>query len=336
MMPKSIYGNFEPYKAGLLAEQWSPRELVTSLMRIANQYEQWINDREKELPQLSTAFNAIGSRHLKDCRDSVRRMKEGMAMLETDEDVRLAFCFMNKVMDQQSIWKKKGSLTWRLFQIAFIIQCIPGIADEHNVDREICDMLWFPTAGGKTEAYLGLSIFSIALRRRRNKARENGGIGTGVISRYTLRMLTIQQFRRATIAIVASDFFRIKDWRPHDYQSKEKNLWGTARFSIGLWVGQDVTPNRLVDHIGFDRIERRRIVYPGAVSRLMGFQIFKGTGYRIKSTTDSEPAQVIKCPVCDTILAIPLKQSLPPHDYTFYFIVKAKSPPAMPAAKLSG
>jgi hypothetical protein len=336
MTPKAEYGNFGPFQARVLAQTWDSSELESSLEYIAKGYERWIEDRKNELSHITPHFSKIGKIHLEKCEDSARRIREGIRILKSDEDAKLAFCFMNKVMDQQSVWKKKGPLTWRLFQIAFILQCVPSVAEEDHKDRQICDMLWFPTAGGKTEAYLGLSIFSIALRRRRNRQRENGGIGTGVISRYTLRMLTIQQFRRATIAIVACDYLRMKDWRPDDYISKEKNLWGTARFSIGLWVGQDVTPNRLVDHKGFDRIERRRVVYPGAVSRLMGFEIFRGTGVKLKSATDSEPAQVIKCPVCDSILAVPKKQSLPPDDYTFHFIVKAKTPPKPALGALTG
>ncbi len=278
----------------------------------------------------------MGVQHLKNCRDSAFRIKEGIKILREEDDARLAFCFMNKVMDQQSIWKKKGPLTWRLFQIAFILQCLPSVAKEEHGDRKLCDMLWFPTAGGKTEAYLGLSIFSIALRRRHFCAKNNGGIGTGVISRYTLRMLTLQQFRRATIAIIACDYFRVKNWRPNGYVGDEKNLWGKARFSIGLWVGQEVTPNRLVDHKGFDKVEGRQTRYPGAVTRLIGFDSYAGTGVRIKSMSNSEPAQIIQCPVCESILSIPRRQSLPPKEYTFHFIVRSKYVPKPATENFSG
>ncbi|MGD0995123.1 MAG: DISARM system helicase DrmA [Candidatus Bathyarchaeia archaeon] len=336
MQPKPEYGNPGPFQACVLSETWDPVRLDLSLGQIPNQYEQWIKEKKNDVQRLASQYRKTGLQHLNSCQNSVLRIKEGIKILKDEEDARLAFCFMNKVMDQQSIWKKKGPLTWRLFQIAFILQCLPSIVKEGHEDRRLCDMLWFPTAGGKTEAYLGLSIFSIALRRRRYFATSSRGIGTGVISRYTLRMLTLQQFRRATIAVVACDYFRIKNWKPNCCPINEENLWGKTRFSIGLWVGQEVTPNRLVDHEGFDKVERRRTRYPGAVTRLIGFDSYAGTGVRIKSMTNSEPAQVIQCPVCDSILAIPRKQSLSPKEHLFHFIVKSKYKPKPTKEGLSG
>ena len=337
MKPKPEYGNPGPFEASVLAETWDSAKLVLHLEEIPNQYEQWIKIKKIDLQNLTSSDRKIGIQHLNNCQDSVRRIKEGISLLSNEDDARIAFCFMNKAMDQQSIWKKKGPLTWRLFQIAFILQCLPSIVKETHQDRQLCDMLWFPTAGGKTEAYLGLSIFSIALRRRRYRSTSTGGMGTGVISRYTLRMLTLQQFRRATIAVVACDYFRIKNWKPECCTIKEENIWGKTRFSIGLWVGQDVTPNRLVDHIGrYDKVERRRTCYPGAVTRLIGFDSYAGTGVKIKNIANSEPAQVIRCPVCDSILAIPRKQSLPPNAYAFHFIVRSKYEPKPTKEGFSG
>ena len=96
------------------------------------------------------------------------------------------------------------------------------------------DLLWFPTGGGKTEAYLGVSAFTMAIRRLQG---ELGGYdasrGLAVIMRYTLRLLTIQQFQRATTLICAMEMIRRED--------PEK--WGEIPFTIGLWVGGKVTPN---------------------------------------------------------------------------------------------
>jgi hypothetical protein len=57
---------------------------------------------------------------------------------------------------------------WRPFQLAFILMNLAGIADPTHADREVVDLLFFPTGGGKTEAYLGLAAFTLVLRRLRN------------------------------------------------------------------------------------------------------------------------------------------------------------------------
>src|SRR4051794_1111289 len=111
----------------------------------------------------------------------------------------------------RSSWLRSGKATpepdptgphgWRPFQLAFILQCLDGLVDASHPDREIADLLWFPTGGGKTEAYLGLIAFVVFLRRLRNDV----GDGVTVIMRYTLRLLTIQQFDRASLLIACCE-----------------------------------------------------------------------------------------------------------------------------------
>jgi hypothetical protein len=126
---------------------------------------------------------------------------------------------------------------WRLFQIAFILMNLESIANPKSEYRETVDLLWFPTGGGKTEAYLGLVAFVIAYRRLRGKDADGGisneSIGTAVLMRYTLRLLTVQQFQRAATLMCACEKLRIKD----------KSKWGDVPFQVGLWVGASVTPN---------------------------------------------------------------------------------------------
>src|SRR5262249_5290601 len=149
-----------------------------------------------------------------------------------------------------------------------------------------------PTGGGKTEAYLGLAAFTIASRRL--AALEQGGPqgGMSVLSRYTLRLLTIQQFRRALVLVAACEYLRnigqgnVRGWRPEGLAPTNTSTWGTERFSIGLWVGGKVTPNGLFDFW----IKGQEV--PGALGILRG------------ADGEGEPAQVLSCPACSSILAV--------------------------------
>src|SRR5205807_7504268 len=130
--------------------------------------------------------------------------------------------------------------TWRTFQLAFILLNIPALSDLHHADRSedpaaSADLLWFPTGGGKTEAYLGLTAFTLAIRRLQGVvAGYDGRDGVAAIMRYTLRLLTIQQFQRAAALICACEVIR---------REQGDKKWGSTPFRIGLWVGQRATPN---------------------------------------------------------------------------------------------
>ncbi len=117
---------------------------------------------------------------------------------------------------------------WRPFQLAFFLLALEGTADASHPDREVVDLIWFPTGGGKTEAYLLLASFVMLLRR----GAPNGG-GTAVLSRYTLSLLTTQQFQRAATTLCALEVLRRADPATH----------GSEPFSIGLWVGESTSPN---------------------------------------------------------------------------------------------
>lgn len=124
---------------------------------------------------------------------------------------------------------------YRPFQLAFLLLSIRGIVEPSSIDRQqIVDLIWFPTGGGKTEAYLALSSFVIVFRRSVN---GKAGGGTTIVMRYTLRLLTAQQFERASRLICALEFLR--------NQSEYKTQLGNERITIGLWVGQSTTPNSI-------------------------------------------------------------------------------------------
>jgi hypothetical protein len=196
----------------------------------------------------------------------VRRIKNGIAILETNSSAWRAFALANAAMDRQSQYEvkrdRRGPLTWRPFQLAYMLMVVPGLVDPADPDRDCVDLLWFPTGGGKTEAYLGLAAFEIFLRRLTDAARRDEG-GVDVLMRYTLRLLTVQQFQRAASLICACDAIR-----------RERDDLGGARISLGLYVGGDATPNRARDGIEALALEH--------------------DGQRPKST----PRQLLECPVC--------------------------------------
>ncbi|MER5767116.1 helicase-related protein [Streptomyces sp. NPDC001985] len=117
---------------------------------------------------------------------------------------------------------------WRPFQLAFFLLALDGTVDPTHPDRDRVDLIWFPTGGGKTEAYLLLAAFLMVLRRR-----DADGGGTAVLSRYTLSLLTTQQFQRAATTVCALERMRRDD----------PAALGTEPFTIGLWVGDTTVPN---------------------------------------------------------------------------------------------
>lgn len=167
---------------------------------------------------------------------------------------------------------------WRPFQLAFILLNIPALADLHHPDRNasptaLVDLLWFPTGGGKTEAYLGLTAFTLGIRRLQGVVAGRSGMdGVAVLMRYTLRLLTLQQFQRATTLICACEMIR----RDHPA------TWGTMPFRIGLWVGQRTTPNTTAQSDEALKREHGQYRRASAVG---------GSG---------SPAQLTNCPWCGT------------------------------------
>ena len=118
---------------------------------------------------------------------------------------------------------------------------LQSIVDPCSKDRQIVDLLYFPTGGGKTEAYLGLIAFTIAFRRLKKSVEGfNCDGGVSVILRYTLRLLTTQQRDRLTKMIVAAEIERHNE----ELKNPENPKYGKESFSIGFWVGGGVTPNK--------------------------------------------------------------------------------------------
>lgn len=286
----------------LLAETWDPADVRRALDPLADGYEAWINGLVAQAQALQGAELQAAPSHIAVCRTVLARLRDGIAFLATDIDARLAFCFANRAIALQSRWTKGRVNSWWPFQLAFQLVNLRALADRQHRDRQVCDLLWFPTGGGKTEAYLGLAAFTMAHRRLAGRAGGSVGSGVAVLSRYTLRLLTIQQFRRALALVTAAEYLRVErstgivGWRPKKCGDKTDRLWGGARFSVGLWVGGKVTPNGMHD-FAYKNRDGALVHERGALSILEGAEDGEG-----------EPAQVLSCPACSAILAVPPKQ----------------------------
>lgn len=239
--------------------------ILEKLNILADSYGKWIQEKLILDKKMSNAeFRAkIGGKVVSHCNGALNRIREGITLIAADEIAFDAFCFMNRSMLLQrnimSYSRKHGAgiecsfkdfvdprksdtdFGWRPFQIAFILMNLSGIVDPSHQDREVVDLLYFPTGGGKTEAYLGLMAFTIASRRLRatETSEYNADGGVTAILRYTLRLLTTQQRDRITKLVVAAELIRRKTFPKY----------GTEPISIGFWVGGGVTPNKFEELI---------------------------------------------------------------------------------------
>lgn len=247
---------------------------IKDLRMLCDDYREWIDREEKKANEIGDKkYKQTAKKQIELCRICLRRMNSGIELLEEKTQVWLAFSLANKAMLLQQLhyklplteykcynvktfsfelqndivmpdignektWydpSKNVYGKWRPFQIAFILMNLLSIYDKKSQERDIVDLIWFPTGGGKTEAYLGLTAFTIFMRRIKNPNDS----GTAVIMRYTLRLLTAQQYERAASLICAIEKLR----------SENEALLGRKRITIGLWVGDSLTKNKSSDVI---------------------------------------------------------------------------------------
>ena len=236
-------------------------EAINLCESLAEAYCSWIEAQRQKLGNrldVTPDFCGIANANLEQCERCLARIIRGIELLRKDERVRSAFKLANEAMYLQQAHYELASnkvrqwvsvdgrlqlsapyvppdysskaAAWRPFQLAFILMNLESMARPDSTERDIVDLIWFPTGGGKTEAYLGLSAFAIFFRRLRNPADA----GTTVLMRYTLRLLTTQQFQRAASLICACEHIR----------RSQLGRLGSLPISIGLWVGGGVTPNK--------------------------------------------------------------------------------------------
>ncbi len=200
-------------------------------------YASWVAKQERSISEQSADDRAAAKRIMDRMGVAVSRMRAGLDLLSKDARIRQAFSLANRAMlnqmrqNDQLQGKPRGddAYRWRPFQLAFLLTTLESAANQESEFRDTLDLIWFPTGGGKTEAYLGLIAIQITLRRLRHP--DTGG-GTTVLMRYTLRLLTRDQFIRATRLICALELIR-----------RERNDLGTEPISVGMWVGDATSPN---------------------------------------------------------------------------------------------
>lgn len=287
------------------------KDKIASLTGLVDLYQQWIDQLRNDMEQLDQNHLSSAQKNIDQCQNACDRMRSGIKTLEDHKIAYEAFCLANRAMFMQRIHIEKqnelaksnsdrypgdpeisdwmnnidyyeesdNKARWRPFQLAFILMDINSIVFPKSSDRRTVDLIWFPTGGGKTEAYLGLAAFTIFYRRLAYP--ENSG-GTTVLMRYTLRLLTAQQFTRASTLICACEYIRQDG--AHRLSRYPSYDLGKEPISIGLWIGSAHTPNT-------NKNAKKCVDELGKVK----------SAFSVRNIKDKyNKFQVLKCPWCGT------------------------------------
>lgn len=272
------------------------------LSLLADAYESWIVEREAEAASLSDSNSyrnkQTAEAHLALCRQALNRIRNGIEYLTAHPDAHRAFRLANEAILRQQLvvgsvrpaksvntfdgdWTHQNLTTlpevlpssnkgyWRPFQVAFLLMSLCGVSEPNHPENNLVDLIWFPTGGGKTEAYLGLTAYLIFLQRLRASADRRFAVS--VIMRYTLRLLTAQQFQRAAALTCAMELIR------------KRETLGDTPITVGIWVGSATTPN-----------DRKK-----ALSSLSALK---------RDTVAENPFVLLQCPWCNAQMGKRFKQ----------------------------
>jgi len=304
-------------------------ELVRVLRPLASGYRAWLDTQQVRLSADAEVarYAPAGDQALEAAREVAARLDRAIDLLRDDGIAREAFRFANQAMALQRVRSEvvrarladpsaevSGLLrkldvpenrSWRPFQLAFVLLCLPGLTNpahrdaRRGADNAQVQLLFFPTGGGKTEAYLGLSAYTFAIRRLQGVTGDgedarDGTRGVAVLMRYTLRLLTAQQFQRAAALVCACE------WLRRERVAAGDGRWGTTPFRVGLWVGSSVTPNIYEE-------ARRQVIDSRQYERSIG-----------------GPMQLAACPWCGSPLSG--SRDLSTHDQRRRVLVHCSDP----------
>ena len=227
----------------------------------------------------------------------ILRFERGIRCLRQHPDtVGRAFELMNESMRRIHEDEFPG---WRLFQLVFIVMQVPDIASrehsgweevewrEGNTDDlaeeadsalDIVDVLWFPTGGGKTEAFLGVAVWSMFFDRIRGK-----DFGVAAWTRFPLRLLSLQQLQRMSETVMFADLVRREQSDIGSHPSRS--------FSVGYLVGKANTPNALT---GYDNNNYEKYQGPSGEDLREDAKVVPscpacGSDVKMRVSTDDDP-----------------------------------------------
>lgn len=287
---------------------------LSSLTKLVDLYSSWIEDLRQTAKKLDGRYKTAAAKNIENCSLAAARMYDGIKILKNNQHAFSAFMLANRAMFMQRIHLQRQSemakknadrypgdeeisewicgldyqdesdenARWRPFQIAFLLMDIKSITADDSDDRNLVDLIWFPTGGGKTEAYLGLTAFTIFYRRLSHPEASGG---TTVMMRYTLRLLAAQQFTRAATLICACEYIR-QDSKQKKHRYPAYPL-GNDPITIGLWIGGTHIPN---NNTGSNSAKYH-------LDKLVNVS----SPFTVRSEKDRHNKfQVLKCPWCGT------------------------------------
>lgn len=230
-------------------------DFQTELNSFLAPYSAWIKKVDQTAKGLDGRYQEAAASIIQRLERALERMRDGVRVFgeHPDRDKALqAFRLANRAMLIQMRHSQKdmagsrrpleaapdmpatygSGASWRPFQLGFFLTTVRGLVDDQHDDRDVVDLIWFPTGGGKTEAYLLVAAFEIF---RRRLVHGDAGGGTAVVSRYTLSLLTADQFKRTAATTAACEYLR-----------RRRSDLGLEPITVGLWVGEATSPNRYV------------------------------------------------------------------------------------------
>lgn len=291
---------------------------LNSLRCLVDLYKLWVEGLEATASELDPHYTSAATNNIRECKRAYERMYAGLDTLRNNDNAYAAFLLANRAMFMQRVHiamqsdmartnadrypedeeisdklngmdytrESDSNCRWRPFQIAFLLMDINSIVNDNSSERSIVDLIWFPTGGGKTEAYLGLTAFTIFYRKLAYPKNANG---TAVIMRYTLRLLAAQQFTRAATLICACEYIR-QDCvqKRHKYPSYPL---GKDPITIGLWIGGTHIPNK---NVGTGERSNSAEYHLGKLRAV-------SSPYYVRNEKERHNKfQVLKCPWCGT------------------------------------